>query len=77
MITGRLNVPYGSTSTDDDVVMCVGGTVCARSVKLVDGGGESAVRAAWWAELRTELRAHARALRCHAVIAYTDTAAIW
>ncbi|KAL4717215.1 hypothetical protein ACJJTC_017102, partial [Scirpophaga incertulas] len=53
-----------------------GGTVCARSVKLVDGGGEAAGGAAWWAELRTELRAHARALRCNAVIAYAETAAI-
>ncbi|XP_052754153.1 C2 domain-containing protein 5 [Galleria mellonella] len=57
-------------------IVHIGGTVCARSVKLVDGGGESAARAAWWAELRTELRAHARALRCNAVLAYSDTAAI-
>lgn len=57
-------------------IVHIGGTVCARSVKLVDGGGESALRAAWWAELRTELRAHARALRCNAVLAYADSAAI-
>ncbi|CAH0760852.1 unnamed protein product [Diatraea saccharalis] len=64
-------------------IVHIGGTVCARSVKLVDGGGGVGAagagggeRAAWWAELRTELRAHARALRCNAVIAYTDTAAI-
>ncbi|XP_061729514.1 C2 domain-containing protein 5 [Cydia pomonella] len=57
-------------------IVHIGGTVCARSVKLMDGGGESSSRAAWWAELRTELRAHARALRCNAVIAYTETAAI-
>ncbi|XP_060805901.1 uncharacterized protein LOC106131643 [Amyelois transitella] len=57
-------------------IVHIGGTVCARSVKLVDGGGESAARAAWWAELRTELRAHARALRCNAVLAYSDTAHI-
>ncbi|XP_049885083.1 uncharacterized protein LOC126380027 isoform X2 [Pectinophora gossypiella] len=57
-------------------IVHIGGTVCARSVKLVDAGGESAARAAWWAELRTELRAHARALRCNAVIAYTESAAI-
>ena len=50
--------------------------MCARSVKLADGG-EGAARAAWWAELRTELRAHARALRCNAVIAYTENTAIW
>ncbi|CAH0596171.1 unnamed protein product [Chrysodeixis includens] len=56
-------------------IVHIGGTVCARSVKLADGG-EGALRAAWWAELRTELRAHARALRCNAVIAYTDTTAI-
>ncbi|XP_063617911.1 C2 domain-containing protein 5 isoform X1 [Cydia splendana] len=57
-------------------IVHIGGTVCARSVKLMDGGGESSSRAAWWAELRTELRAHARALRCNAVIAYTETTAI-
>ncbi|KAF9797995.1 hypothetical protein SFRURICE_001189, partial [Spodoptera frugiperda] len=47
-------------------IVHIGGTVCARSVKLADGG-EGAARAAWWAELRTELRAHARALRSPAV----------
>nr|XP_037867858.1 C2 domain-containing protein 5 isoform X4 [Bombyx mori] len=52
-------------------IVHIGGTVCARSVKLAEGGGEGA-----WAELRTELRAHARALRCNAVIAYSDSAAI-
>ncbi|CAK1545753.1 unnamed protein product [Leptosia nina] len=57
-------------------IVHIGGTVCARSVKLVDGGGESSSRAAWWAELRTELRAHARALRCTAVLAYCEKAAI-
>ncbi|CAH2095069.1 unnamed protein product [Euphydryas editha] len=57
-------------------IVHIGGTVCARSVKLVDGGGESAARAAWWAELRTELRAHARALRCTAVLAYAERAAV-
>lgn len=55
-------------------IVHIGGTVCARSVKLSDG--EGAARAAAWAELRTELRAHARALRCNAVLAYSDTAAI-
>ncbi|XP_039759830.1 C2 domain-containing protein 5 isoform X3 [Pararge aegeria] len=57
-------------------IVHIGGTVCARSVKLVDAGGESAARAAWWAELRTELRAHARALRCTAVLAYSERASV-
>ncbi|CAH0730763.1 unnamed protein product, partial [Brenthis ino] len=57
-------------------IVHIGGTVCARSVKLVDGGGEAAARAAWWAELRTELRAHARALRCSAVLAYAERASV-
>ncbi|CAK1593674.1 unnamed protein product [Parnassius mnemosyne] len=57
-------------------IVHIGGTVCARSVKLVDGGGESVARAAWWAELRTELRAHARALRCTAVLAYSERVAV-
>ncbi|XP_047508060.1 C2 domain-containing protein 5 isoform X2 [Pieris napi] len=57
-------------------IVHIGGTVCARSVKLVDGGGESSSRAGWWTELRTELRAHARALRCTAVLAYCERTAI-
>ncbi|XP_041982626.1 C2 domain-containing protein 5 isoform X2 [Aricia agestis] len=57
-------------------IVHIGGTVCSRSVKLVDGGGESAARAAWWAELRTEIRAHARALRCTAVLGYSERASV-
>ncbi|XP_026332199.1 C2 domain-containing protein 5 isoform X2 [Hyposmocoma kahamanoa] len=57
-------------------IVHLGGTVCSRSVKLIDNDSESTTRAAWWAELRTELRAHARALRCNAVIAYSESAAI-
>ncbi|KAG6446105.1 hypothetical protein O3G_MSEX004281 [Manduca sexta] len=55
-------------------IVHIGGTVCARSVKLAET--EGGARGAWWAELRTELRAHARALRCNAVVAYADSAAI-
>ncbi|CAG9132687.1 unnamed protein product [Plutella xylostella] len=57
-------------------IVNIGGCVCARSVKLVDGGSALAMRAAWWAELRTEVRAHARALRCNALLAYKETANI-
>lgn len=58
-------------------IIHLGGAVNARSVKLIDGGSsEGNSRAAWWAELRTELRAHARALRCTAVLGYSESASI-
>ena len=34
-------------------------------------------RDAWWTELRTEIRSHARALGCHAVIGYCELTSIW
>ncbi|TKC40017.1 hypothetical protein EI555_008610 [Monodon monoceros] len=48
----------------------VGGVVSARSVKLLDrihNPDEPETRDAWWAEIRQEIKSHAKALGCHAV----------
>ena len=60
--------------------MCVGGLVSAHSVKLLDkinNPDEPLTRDAWWHELRSEVRQHARALCCNAVIGYSETTSIW
>ena len=53
----------------------IGGIVSARSVKLYQTDEEEE-RDAWWDELREELRSHAKALGCVAVLGYTETATI-
>ncbi|XP_037070416.1 C2 domain-containing protein 5-like [Pollicipes pollicipes] len=58
----------------------IGGTVSARSVKLLDRitqPEESESRDAWWAELRTEVRSHCKALACQVVLGYEETTTIW
>lgn len=57
-------------------VLHIAGSVFARSVKLIDGAADVATRTAWWTELRTELRSHARALKCNSVITYSEDASI-
>jgi hypothetical protein len=54
----------------------LGGVVSARAVKLL-GVDEAETRDSWWTELRLEVRAHARALACNAVIAYSEHTTIW
>ncbi|KAK3597627.1 hypothetical protein CHS0354_030177 [Potamilus streckersoni] len=57
----------------------IGGVVSARSVKLLDkihNPEEPETRDAWWTEIRTEVRSHARAMGCHAVIGYTEKTSI-
>ncbi|KAI2653368.1 C2 domain-containing protein 5 [Labeo rohita] len=49
----------------------VGGVVSARSVKLLDrihNPDEPETRDAWWEEIRQEIKSHAKALGCHAVV---------
>ncbi|XP_074661016.1 C2 domain-containing protein 5-like isoform X2 [Tubulanus polymorphus] len=56
-----------------------GGVVSARSVKLLDrihNPDEPETRDAWWLELRTEIRSHARAMGCHAVVGYSESTSI-
>ncbi|XP_044741540.1 C2 domain-containing protein 5 isoform X2 [Chrysoperla carnea] len=57
----------------------IGGTVSARSVKLLERISnieEPETRDAWWTELRMEIRSHARALACNVVLGYTEQASI-
>ncbi|XP_030838685.1 C2 domain-containing protein 5 isoform X3 [Strongylocentrotus purpuratus] len=57
----------------------LGGMVSTRSVKLLDrihNPDEPETRDAWWRELRTEIRSHAIAMGCHAVVGYKETTSI-
>ncbi|KAM5169896.1 C2 domain-containing protein 5 isoform 2-T2 [Mantella aurantiaca] len=57
----------------------VGGVVSARSVKLLDrihNPEEPETRDAWWAEIRQEIKSHAKALGCHAVVGYSESTSI-
>lgn len=56
--------------------MKLGGVVSARAVKLL-GVDEAETRDSWWTELRLEVRSHARALACNAVIAYSENTTVW
>ncbi|XP_077123328.1 C2 domain-containing protein 5 isoform X5 [Ranitomeya variabilis] len=57
----------------------VGGVVSARSVKLLDrihNPDEPETRDAWWAEIRQEIKSHAKALGCQAVVGYSECTSI-
>lgn len=57
-----------------------GGAVSSRSVKLLEritNLEKPESRDTWWSELRLEIRSHARALNCNAVLGYTETTSIW
>ncbi|XP_041113381.1 C2 domain-containing protein 5 isoform X10 [Polyodon spathula] len=51
-----------------------------RSYKLLDWNSFSAdepeTRDAWWEEIRQEIKSHAKALGCHAVIGYSESTSI-
>ncbi|XP_024235359.1 C2 domain-containing protein 5 isoform X1 [Oncorhynchus tshawytscha] len=58
----------------------IGGVVSARSVKLLDrihNPDEPETRDAWWEEIRQEIKSHAKALGCHAVVGYSESTTIW
>ncbi|KAK7076647.1 C2 domain-containing protein 5 [Halocaridina rubra] len=53
----------------------LGGTVSARSVKLLDRTHtpeEVETRDNWWTQLRMEIRSHTRALACNVVLGYEE-----
>uniref|UniRef100_A0A8C2I0P9 C2 domain-containing protein 5 n=1 Tax=Cyprinus carpio TaxID=7962 RepID=A0A8C2I0P9_CYPCA len=57
----------------------VGGVESARSVKLLDrihNPDEPETRDAWWEEIRQEIKSHAKALGCHAVVGYSESTSI-
>ncbi|XP_021427941.2 C2 domain-containing protein 5 isoform X3 [Oncorhynchus mykiss] len=52
-----------------------------RSYKLLDwnsvAADEPETRDAWWEEIRQEIKSHAKALGCHAVVGYSESTTIW
>eukprot|EP00794_Sanderia_malayensis_P010963 gene10963-12124_t len=53
----------------------IGGVVSSMSVKLLDkinNPDEPETREAWWNEIRAEIRSHAKAVGCQAVIGYSE-----
>uniref|UniRef100_A0A146P733 C2 domain-containing protein 5 n=1 Tax=Fundulus heteroclitus TaxID=8078 RepID=A0A146P733_FUNHE len=67
------------TSFPPGFLVHVGGVVSARSVKLLDrihNPDEPETRDAWWEEIRQEIKSHAKALGCHAVVGYSENTSI-
>ncbi|XP_051952872.1 C2 domain-containing protein 5 isoform X8 [Xyrauchen texanus] len=67
------------TSFPPGFLLHVGGVVSARSVKLLDrihNPDEPETRDAWWEEIRQEIKSHAKALGCHAVLGYSESTSI-
>ncbi|KAK7892149.1 hypothetical protein WMY93_024112 [Mugilogobius chulae] len=67
------------TSFPPGFLVHVGGVVSARSVKLLDrihNPDEPETRDAWWEEIRQEIKSHAKALGCHAVVGYCESTSI-
>ncbi|XP_077597699.1 C2 domain-containing protein 5 isoform X15 [Stigmatopora nigra] len=67
------------TSFPPAFLIHVGGVVSARSVKLLDrihNPDEPETRDAWWEEIRQEIKSHAKALGCHAVVGYSESTSI-
>lgn len=70
---------YTLTSFPLGTVRHFGGLVSARAVKLLDkinNPEESETRDGWWLEVRNEVRSHARAMNCNAVIGYAESTSI-
>ncbi|XP_060632538.2 C2 domain-containing protein 5 isoform X16 [Anolis sagrei] len=59
---------------------CVGIMGNTRSYKLLDwnsfNSDDPETRDAWWAEIRQEIKSHAKALGCHAVVGYSESTSI-
>ncbi|XP_050824745.1 C2 domain-containing protein 5 isoform X2 [Gopherus flavomarginatus] len=61
------------------LVLHVAGPVSARQVNILDlihNSDEPETRDAWWAEIRQEIKSHAKALGCHAVVGYSESTSI-
>ena len=60
-------------------IVHIGGTVSARSVKLLDrinNSEEPETRDNWWTEIRMEVRSHARSLGCTVILGYEEHTSI-
>ena len=53
------------------LITSIGGIVSARSVKLLDSVDNS-LKDSWWAELRDEIKSHARLLQAPHVVGYSE-----
>uniref|UniRef100_A0A8C5E3P8 C2 domain-containing protein 5 n=1 Tax=Gouania willdenowi TaxID=441366 RepID=A0A8C5E3P8_GOUWI len=77
---GATEFPFFTlTSFPSGFLLHVGGVVSARSVKLLDrihNPDEPETRDAWWEEIRQEIKSHAKALGCHAVVGYSESTSI-
>uniref|UniRef100_A0A8C3TNP7 C2 domain-containing protein 5 n=1 Tax=Catharus ustulatus TaxID=91951 RepID=A0A8C3TNP7_CATUS len=77
---GEAEFPFFTLTTfPPGFLVHVGGVVSARSVKLLDrihNPDEPETRDAWWAEIRQEIKSHAKALGCHAVVGYSESTSI-
>eukprot|EP00741_Cyanophora_paradoxa_P014632 tig00020816_g14112.t1 len=58
------------------VLSRIGGMVTARAVKLLSSRDREETRDAWWAEVREEVRGHARSLRCTHIVGYRELVTI-
>uniref|UniRef100_A0A665VI24 C2 domain-containing protein 5 n=1 Tax=Echeneis naucrates TaxID=173247 RepID=A0A665VI24_ECHNA len=79
-VFSRQEFPFFTlTSFPPGFLVHVGGVVSARSVKLLDrihNPDEPETRDAWWEEIRQEIKSHAKALGCHAVVGYSESTSI-
>ncbi|XP_041852789.1 C2 domain-containing protein 5 isoform X3 [Melanotaenia boesemani] len=80
LFNARQEFPFFTlTSFPPGFLVHVGGVVSARSVKLLDrihNPDEPETRDAWWEEIRQEIKSHAKALGCHAVVGYSENTSI-
>ncbi|KAJ3333792.1 hypothetical protein HDU76_003606 [Blyttiomyces sp. JEL0837] len=56
-------------------VLGIGGFVCVTSVKILENDSKE-VREAWWAEVRDEIKSHARTLGCPLIVGYSESTTI-
>ncbi|XP_054632043.1 C2 domain-containing protein 5 isoform X11 [Dunckerocampus dactyliophorus] len=80
LLLNAMEFPFFTlTSFPPGFLVHVGGVVSARSVKLLDrihNPDEPETRDAWWEEIRQEIKSHAKALGCHAVVGYSESTSI-
>ncbi|XP_028908358.1 C2 domain-containing protein 5 isoform X19 [Ornithorhynchus anatinus] len=75
------NSPSRETKEDGQRQRRKGGRPLEGSLKAADAVGAGAedepeTRDAWWAEIRQEIKSHAKALGCHAVVGYSESTSI-
>ncbi|KAJ3119231.1 hypothetical protein HK100_000413, partial [Physocladia obscura] len=65
--------PVTLTAFPTGAIKNLGGLVSAASVKILDNSSDSKeTRESWWAELRDEIKSHARSLKCPLILGYTE-----